>query len=79
MYKCTYNKYMAYQWDSEKAASNLRKHGIDFANGCLFFQMIWQLLSQMNALMSSGLSRSGWMPLVAFWLLFTHGVVMRFD
>lgn len=23
---------MAYEWDSQKAASNLRKHGVDFAD-----------------------------------------------
>jgi uncharacterized protein len=37
MYKCGYNKYMAYQWDSDKAASNLRKHGIDFADAVSVF------------------------------------------
>lgn len=32
MYKCAYNKGMAYQWDNDKAATNLSKHGIDFAD-----------------------------------------------
>jgi uncharacterized protein len=32
MYGCAYNKQMTYQWDKSKAAANLRKHGIDFAD-----------------------------------------------
>lgn len=28
---------MAYQWDSDKAATNLNKHGIDFADAVLVF------------------------------------------
>lgn len=28
---------MTYQWDSDKAAANLRKHGIDFADAVLVF------------------------------------------
>ncbi len=28
---------MAYQWDNNKAAANLRKHGIDFADAVLVF------------------------------------------
>ncbi len=28
---------MAYQWDNYKAAANLRKHGIDFADVVLVF------------------------------------------
>lgn len=28
---------MAYQWDSDKAAANLRKHGIDFADAVSVF------------------------------------------
>lgn len=37
MYKCAYNKDMAYQWDREKAAANLNKHGIDFADAVSIF------------------------------------------
>lgn len=37
MYKCAYNKDMAYQWDNNKAAANLRKHGIDFADAVSVF------------------------------------------
>ncbi len=29
---------MAYQWDPEKAAINLRKHGIDFADAATIFE-----------------------------------------
>ncbi|MHC5610783.1 MAG: BrnT family toxin [Nostoc sp.] len=28
---------MAYQWDRDKAAANLRKHGVDFADGVTVF------------------------------------------
>ncbi|MEP0855648.1 BrnT family toxin [Trichocoleus sp. DQ-U1] len=28
---------MTYQWDSDKAAANLRKHGIDFADAVSVF------------------------------------------
>jgi uncharacterized protein len=37
MYTCTYNKDMAYQWDRDKAATNLLKHGIDFADAVSVF------------------------------------------
>ncbi len=32
-----YNSYMAYEWDSDKAASNFHKHGIDFADAVSVF------------------------------------------
>jgi uncharacterized protein len=35
VYKCAYNWEMAYQWDNNKVAANLRKHGIDFADAVL--------------------------------------------
>jgi len=37
MYKCAYNKNMAYQWDREKAAASFNKHGIDFADAVSIF------------------------------------------
>ncbi len=37
VYKCAYNKGMSYQWDNYKAAKNLEKHGIDFADAVLVF------------------------------------------
>lgn len=37
MYKCAYNYQMNYQWDINKAASNLRKHSVDFADAVLVF------------------------------------------
>ena len=37
MYKCAYNKSMVYQWDNDKAATNLNKHGIDFADAVSVF------------------------------------------
>jgi uncharacterized protein len=37
MYDCAYNSQMAYQWDREKAVTNLRKHGIDFADAVSVF------------------------------------------
>jgi uncharacterized DUF497 family protein len=32
MYICTYNITVEIEWDSKKAISNLKKHGIDFAD-----------------------------------------------
>ena len=32
MYICAYNWSVNYQWDDEKAQSNYRKHGIEFAD-----------------------------------------------
>jgi uncharacterized protein len=37
MYDCAYNRQMAYQWDKNKAATNLDKHGIDFADAVAVF------------------------------------------
>ncbi len=32
VYVCAYTKHMEYEWDERKAASNMVKHGIDFAD-----------------------------------------------
>jgi uncharacterized DUF497 family protein len=32
MHKCAYNIKMEFEWDSKKAISNLKKHGVDFAD-----------------------------------------------
>ena len=32
MHRCTYNIIMLFEWDSKKAISNLKKHGVDFAD-----------------------------------------------
>jgi uncharacterized DUF497 family protein len=32
VYRCAYNVHTGYEWDSRKAASNLRKHGVAFAD-----------------------------------------------
>lgn len=37
MYRCAYNKLMVYHWDQDKAAANLRKHSIDFADAVSVF------------------------------------------
>ena len=37
MYKCAYNSSMVYQWDNDKAATNINKHGIDFADAVFVF------------------------------------------
>jgi hypothetical protein len=34
---------MGYQWDPKKAASNLRNHGIDFADAVGVFEDDWAL------------------------------------
>ena len=37
MYGCAYNSTMNYQWDRNKANSNLQKHDIDFADAATVF------------------------------------------
>ena len=37
MYVCAYNRWMV-SWDPEKAASNLEKHGVDFADAALVLE-----------------------------------------
>lgn len=37
MYKCAYNIRMRYQWNRNKALTNLNKHGIDFADAVSVF------------------------------------------
>ena len=32
MHRCAYTVIVGYEWDPKKAVSNLRKHGIDFAD-----------------------------------------------
>ncbi len=34
---CTYNANMGFEWDRDKAASNLKKHRIDFADAVTVF------------------------------------------
>ena len=38
MYKCAYIRCLAYQWDPAQAATNLRKHEIDFADATTIFE-----------------------------------------
>ena len=38
MYICTYNNCVSYQWDTAKAASNLQKHGVAFADAVTVFE-----------------------------------------
>jgi uncharacterized DUF497 family protein len=40
---CAYNQPVDYQWDPEKAASNLGKHGVDFADAVGVFEDEWAL------------------------------------
>lgn len=35
---CTYNIAMDFEWDSEKARNNLKKHGVDFADAASIFE-----------------------------------------
>ena len=37
MYNCAYMRYMEFEWDRQKAASNLKKHRIDFADAATVF------------------------------------------
>lgn len=32
MHRCAYTTSVSYQWDANKAASNRKKHGVDFAD-----------------------------------------------
>jgi hypothetical protein len=38
MYKCAYTAIVVYEWDPKKATSNLRKHGVDFADAAIVFE-----------------------------------------
>lgn len=38
MHSCAYTCHVAYEWDQKKAASNLRKHKIDFADAVTVFE-----------------------------------------
>ncbi len=38
MHTRTYTPRVGYEWDDEKAASNFRKHGVDFADAALVFE-----------------------------------------
>ena len=37
MYSCAYNMCLDYQWDEDKATSNLQKHGVEFADAVSVF------------------------------------------
>ncbi len=56
---------MDYEWDKNKAASNQRKHGIDFADAVSVFADVRQLRLWTIILMRSGLSSLAWMSSVA--------------
>lgn len=38
MHRCAYTAIVDYEWDPKKAASNLRKHDVDFADAALVFE-----------------------------------------
>jgi uncharacterized DUF497 family protein len=38
LHDCAYSGSVEIEWDAKKAASNLRKHGIDFADAALVFE-----------------------------------------
>jgi uncharacterized DUF497 family protein len=37
MHMCAYNYSVNFEWDPNKAASNLKKHGVDFAGASMVF------------------------------------------
>ena len=42
---CAYNPFVTYLWDPHKAASNFKKHGVDFADAVGVFEdesALWQ-------------------------------------
>jgi len=38
MHRCTYNNRIEIEWNSKKAISNLRKHGVNFADAVAVFE-----------------------------------------
>ena len=38
MHSCAYTCRVVYEWDPKKAASNLRKHKVDFADAVMVFE-----------------------------------------
>jgi uncharacterized DUF497 family protein len=40
---CAYNILVDYQWDSDKARTNLEKHNVDFADAVGVFEDSWAL------------------------------------
>jgi len=38
MHKCAYNTKVQFEWDSKKAISNLKKHGINFADAVIVLE-----------------------------------------
>jgi uncharacterized DUF497 family protein len=38
MYVCAYTLAVGFEWDPAKAAANLRRHGVDFADAATVFQ-----------------------------------------
>jgi len=38
MHRCAYTAIVSYEWDPRKAASNLRKHDVDFADAATVFE-----------------------------------------
>ena len=38
MHRCAYTAMVDYEWDPKKAVSNLRKHGVDFADAATVFE-----------------------------------------
>lgn len=38
MHRCAYTPSVSFQWDPRKAASNLEKHGVDFADAVAVFE-----------------------------------------
>ena len=65
---------MKVEWDSRKAAANLRKHGVDFADAATVLYDELSLRSLMTSRMRSALLPSGWTRSAVFSLLFTLGV-----
>ena len=38
MHSCAYTTTVGYEWDAKKASSNLRRHGVDFADAAAVFE-----------------------------------------
>jgi hypothetical protein len=64
---------MAYEWDCKKSESNLKKHGIDFADAVGVFEDEWSLtLKEHHAGNEQRFVTMGWIFLVEYWLLYTR-------
>jgi hypothetical protein len=69
---------VAYEWDSQKAASNFRKHGVDFADAVSALEDESAITIQILKIRKSVMSLWVWTLSPGFGLSFTHGELTTF-